>query len=334
MPITRRIRKNSVPVIILAGFLGAGKTTIVNHVLRSAVGSKIAIIVNDFGDVNIDSLLITGHSEKKMELTNGCICCQVGDGELNETFEAITTGVNQPDAILIEASGLAEPEDIAKLVVMSSNQTIAYGGTVYAVDALNYQKTKQQHPTIIDHIKTADLIALTKVESVKEQSCTQLIDELRQYTSAPIVPVEQGKLSPSLLFDIPEQSDTQLSLLQQPHDHTHHHLHDEYQSVTFKTDQPLAPEKFKQMMNNLPTGVYRAKGILYFGINGLEQKFIMQAVGRRWDMYSDEWGRDETPRTEIVFIGHDFDKAAVKESAAATVGDSDEMLDFQRYRLR
>src|SRR5690606_4792159 len=119
-----------------------------------------------------------------------------------------------------------------------------------------------------------------------------------------IVAVKCGELAPELLFDIPKRPVMQPSLLQQ--DDEHQHLHNDYQSLTFETVKPIDSEKFKAYMNRLPRGVYRVKGIVYFGMAGYEQKFVVQAVGGRWDMYAEEWGEGETPSTMLVLIGAEF----------------------------
>lgn len=328
--LNRRARKNTTPVIILAGFLGAGKTTVLNHLLRTTT-AKIAVIVNDFGSINIDSLLITSRVEEKIELSNGCLCCSLGDGEFEETLETILTGVNRPDAIVIEASGLAEPEDMAKMVVLSQNESVAYGGTVYVVDAVNVDGTRKKHPEVKEHLSMADLVALTKTEQLNDEKINKVEAEIGELTSAPIVSAPHGQIAPELLFDIPPQTNAQLSLLQQPEHHHHQHLHDVYTTVTFEASEPLAPEKFKHYMDNLPDGVYRAKGIVDFGLNGYGKKFAVQAVGKRWDMYAEDWRSNEAPRTSFVLIGTDFDTTAALDDLQTTVGDSMEMLDMRRY---
>lgn len=325
----RRAAKDTTPVIILAGFLGAGKTTILNHVLKEAVGARLAVIVNDFGAVNIDSLLITAQTDRKLELTNGCVCCSVGDGELEETLDMALSA--KPDAVIIEASGLAEPEDLARLIVLSPNKRLAYGGMVYVVDGVKYDETLQKHPALVRHLDVADLVVVTKTEHVTKHHVDEFLKELAMRTHAPIVTVQRGELAPELLFDIPKRDEVQLSLLQQGDGHSHHHLHDEYQTMTFETSDPIDLVKFKVFMNHPPRGVYRIKGIVYFGVAGYEQKFVVQAVGNKWDMYAEEWSKDEAPRTLLVAIGSSFNIDEALQSLAASVGEAQEFLDLRRY---
>lgn len=329
MVLTRQVRKDTTPVIVLAGFLGSGKTTILNHILRSAVGARVAVIVNDFGAVNIDSLLIASQTDRKLELTNGCICCSMDGGELDEALDATLEA--KPDVVIVEASGLAEPEDIVRLIILSPNKAIAYGGLVYVVDAVEHEESVGEHQELIRHIGSADLLVVTKAEQVPEQRIDELIKEITQLTSSPIIPVERGELVPELLFDIPTRDLVQPSLLQQNSGQPYHHLHDEYQSTTFEAEDPVHPQKFKEFMNKPPGGVFRMKGIIYFGMAGYEQKFIVQAVGKRWDMYAEEWNEGEVPYTRFVVIGKDFDAEAVHAQLRTTIGKGTVMLDIQRY---
>lgn len=326
--LTRRARKDTIPVIILAGFLGSGKTTVLNHILRTAAGARIAVIVNDFGAINIDSQLIAARTDHMLELTNGCICCGVDNGELDEALDAAVAST--PDAVIIEASGLAEPRDIARLVIVSQNKKIGYGGLVYLVDGVNYHETVGRDRRMSEHPKVADLVVITKLEQVTDAARKDLIAELSEKTKAPIVPVKHGELAPELLFDIPEHSSMQLSLLEQDKER-HVHLHETYQSMVFRTTQPIDPEKFKNFMNRLPKNIYRIKGMVYFGMAGYEQKFILQAVGGRWDMYIEQWGENELPATTLVLIGTEYNENKVRLELENTTGEGVDMIDIRRY---
>lgn len=326
--LVRKARKGTTPVILLAGFLGAGKTTVLNHILLNAQGTRIAVLVNDFGSINIDSLLIATKSDTKLELTNGCICCALDGGEVDEALEAALA--EKPDVIIIEASGLAEPEDMARLVLLSSNQKIGYGGMVYVVDALNYRGTLEKNPKVAEHVTFADVIAVTKVEQTGYEEAEKLKAELEPQTTAPIVLVENGELPPRLLFDIPERMYAQPLLAWQGSDERQH-LHIDYTTVTFETDKPLDFEKFKAFMNRPPHGLYRMKGFIYFGVAGFEQKFVLQSVGKRWDMYAEAWGEAESPGTTLVLIGSSLDGKVVQERLTKTIGESGTTIDIERY---
>lgn len=307
---------DKIPVIILAGFLGSGKTTLLNHLLRQSNGRKIGVIVNDFGDVNIDSLLVSKQTDDTMELSGGCICCQVGEGGLDETLESFAHPGSTIDAIIIEASGIAEPADIRKLILYSRNRMVTLGGVVYVVDGANFADTSTAHPEIIDHISAADLLVLSKTDRLTPANQHQITTTLRRHTtSAPIIPVTHGALPLELLLDLPAHDmDEQLRLTPPDDQHDHAHLHGKFSSVSFTTTKPLSPRAFTACLDALPANVYRLKAILYYGMKGFEQKIIIHKVGRHITQMAEEWKGYETPATHIVAIGIEIDEASLRQS--------------------
>ena len=333
--------ENTTPVIILAGFLGAGKTTLLNHLLRHNNGQQIGVIVNDFGEVNIDSLLVSKQTENTMELSGGCICCQLGDSDLEESLSMFAHAGSTTDVVIIEASGIAEPVDLKKLILYSPNKNVRLGGVVYVIDAVNFAKTAQQHPEICDHVRTSDLLVVNKTDIATE---TQLADCLAQIhklnPDAPIVRTAQGKLNPELLFDHAEKEAQQLTLgaapSNEPHDHTH--LHDSFTSVSFHSKKPLSPKHVQDMLAKLPTNIFRLKGVLYYGMKGFEQKVVLHKVGQHLTQRAEEWHSHETPASDIVAIGVDLDKTAVQKLLQNCIDPSpdnitpDDMIDIMRLK--
>lgn len=118
-----------IPVVVLAGFLGAGKTTLLNNLLRGARGTRIGVMVNDFGDIGIDAMSVAGQVGSTVSLGNGCLCCAVDASELDEYLEVLTRPESRLDVIVIEASGLAEPQELVRMVLASENGRIVYGGS-------------------------------------------------------------------------------------------------------------------------------------------------------------------------------------------------------------
>lgn len=326
--ITRPLRKDAVPVILVAGFLGAGKTTFINALLRSASGVRIAVIVNDFGATNIDSLLIASQADRKLELTNGCVCCSMENGDLEEALAAVLESM--PDVILIEASGIAEPEEVMRLLLLSPNKSIGYGGMLYLLDGLNYQKVFAKYRRLSTHITSADMVIITKTELMPDAEVATQLASVQTMTQAPIVHAGDGMIAPELLFDIPKRKDLQPLLLQQDADHNNH-LHHLFQTMTFTTKQPLRFEALKQLLDTPLAGVYRIKGVVYFGAAGYMQKFILQYVGGRWDMYCEEWSDADAPATTLVVIGTSFDERAIIQKIRDCQGEGSVMLDIDRY---
>lgn len=334
---------DAIPVIILAGFLGAGKTTALNHILRSSNGQRLGVIVNDFGEVNIDALLVSKQTENTMELSGGCICCQMSDGGLDETLQTFAHPGSTIDAILIEASGIAEPSDLRKLILYSSNKHISMNGVVYFVDAANIRQQLIDHPDIAHHIAAADLLVLNKVDLVGDDELAEIEATLRTHNeSAIITRTTNGVVAPELLFDAHHtESNEQLSLASaepDDHEHNHQHLHDRFTSISFSTTKPLSPKRVEAFLANLPTTVYRLKGIVYYGMKGFEQKIVIHKVGAHLRQTAEEWRGHETPSTQLVAIGMAIDEAALRSAFEACIDpnpddiSADDMVDIMRLK--
>ncbi|NLA42806.1 GTP-binding protein [Candidatus Saccharibacteria bacterium] len=328
-----------IPVIILAGFLGSGKTTLLNHLLRHNNGQKIGVIVNDFGEANIDTLLVNRQTENTMELSGGCICCQVGDGDLEESLSMFAHPGSTTDVVIIEASGIAEPVDLKKLILYSPNKTVRLGGVVYVVDAANLIDTIKDHEDIKQHIKAADLLILNKIDIASRnqlESSLKLLKELNSNT--PIVQTSHGAIDSRLLFDQNPNEDKQLKLIAQSNDEHHKHLHDNFSSVNFHSNKPLSPKRFSNFIKNLPPEVYRLKGVIYYGMKGFEQKIIIHKVGNHISQHAEEWRSYEDPASDIVAIGIEIDTKLLNKRLAKCIDPSpdeiraDDMVDIMRLK--
>jgi G3E family GTPase len=123
-----------IPVVVLAGFLGSGKTTLLNHLLRTSGGTRIGVVVNDFGRINIDAFAVSAQVDSMVSLSNGCLCCAVDGTELDAMLEKLASA--DLDVIVIEASGLAEPSTLVRMVLQAPG--VEYGGLIYVVDAVEF----------------------------------------------------------------------------------------------------------------------------------------------------------------------------------------------------
>ncbi|WP_216897620.1 CobW family GTP-binding protein, partial [Nocardia alni] len=185
-----------IPVLIVAGFLGAGKTTLLNHLLRQRQ-ARIGVVVNDFGAVNIDALLVAGQVDAMVSLGNGCVCCAVDISELDEMFTRLAQPSNRIDVIVVEASGLAEPRNLIRMVIASDNSRIRYGGLIEVVDAEHFEDSREQHPELASHLRLADLVVLNKADRVPSARLDLLRHELGEL--APGVPLHattHGRIDP------------------------------------------------------------------------------------------------------------------------------------------
>lgn len=349
----------SIPVVVVAGFLGSGKTTLLNHLLHNNGGTRIGVIVNDFGSVNIDAMMVAGQVDSMMALSNGCMCCAVDVSDMDAMLDRLAHRTSEIDVIVVEASGLAEPRNMIRLVLGSENPYITYGGLVMLVDGAEYQASRERHPELDQHIAIADLVVLNKTDRIGgDEHDTLLSDVCRINPRAAVVSTVHGRVDPGLLFDRAPRPEPrpgeQLSFDEllvddgtrghcdsdppDPADHADH-FHAMYQSVTFTSEWPMHPRRLVRFLEKQPAGVYRIKGYVYFGVPGHQQKYLLQVVGDHIAFHPQRWERGEGRRTELVVIGTDLDAESVDavldactEPEAEGLG-SDTMMGVHRYTV-
>ncbi|MTE21355.1 GTP-binding protein [Streptomyces sp. TRM43335] len=331
-----------IPVLVLAGFLGAGKTTLLNHLLAHSGGTRIGVVVNDFGSIEIDAMTVAGQVDSMVSLGNGCLCCAVDTGDLDEMLGRLARPSAGIDVIVVEASGLAEPATLVRMILAGEEENVVYGGLVEVVDAAEFEATRARHPEIDRHLGIADLVVLNKADRVGDAERAALTDELRRLCrGAPVVPAVHGRVDPELLFDRQERRDDgngfrQLSLedvwaevREAEHgrgDGGHDgHPHTAYQSVEFTTDEPMDPRRLMDFLDGRPDGLYRIKGFVHFGVPGHRERFGVHAVGRFLRFDPGPWGPGEPRLTRLVLIGSGIDAEAVrKELASCTAAGAPE----------
>ncbi|NUT52066.1 MAG: GTP-binding protein [Saccharothrix sp.] len=311
-----------IPVIVVAGFLGSGKTTLLNHLLGGSRGTRIGVVVNDFGAIGIDAMSVAGQVDSTVSLGNGCLCCAVDVEELDAMLARLDSLV---DVIVIEASGLAEPQAMARMVLASGNPRLAYGGLVLLVDAAEFPED------LARHLRVADLVVLNKVDRVADAAA--LVAEIERIEpGVPVVRSSFGRVDPALLFDPrPRERSGQLSfedLLDEEHDHVR------YDSVEF-TGGALDPVRLMAFLDARPKGLYRIKGFVRFDVPGHRQRFGVHTVGAFLRFERSAWPGPR--RTELVLIGAGLDVAAVRRDLAAcevtaeSAVDPQSMLEVLRY---
>ncbi|MFH9197620.1 CobW family GTP-binding protein [Streptomyces anulatus] len=336
-------RTPQIPVVVLAGFLGSGKTTLLNHLLRNRAGTRIGVIVNDFGAIEIDAMTVSGQVGSTVSLGNGCLCCAVDASELDTFLETLTRPSARLDVIVIEASGLAEPQELVRMLLASDNPHILYGGLVEVVDAAEFGRTRQRHPEIDRHLAVADLVVLNKTDRVGEAERERLRAVVAELSGpAAVISAVHGRIDPELLFDPalrPDHEDkvrqlTFEDLLREeaPDGHEGHeghddHLHASYESVDFTSDIPMDPRRFMEFLDSRPDGLYRIKGFADFGAGDRDNTYALHAVGRFLRFVPRPWARGEQRLTQLVMIGAGIDAEALSAGLAACRADGAERAD-------
>ncbi|MBY4574804.1 cobalamin biosynthesis protein CobW [Gordonia paraffinivorans] len=327
-----------VPVIVVAGFLGSGKTTLLNHLLRTAgaSGTRLGVLVNDFGAVNIDALLVSAQADGAVSLGNGCMCCTVDADGLEDALVSLVRPGAGIDAIVIEASGIAEPKALIRMVTAVADPRLRYGGLVYVVDAANIDAVRAEHPEIDSHIAIADLILVNKADLIADDARRRveaLVGQLNPTAAA--IPTTQARIDPALLFDVDEAAPDeprsgQLTLdellLEEAAESHHEHLHAGYESVSFHSGEPLHPRRLARFLERPPAGCFRIKGIVHFDVPRYRQKFVVHGVGGFIRVERESW-EGATPATELVAIGRGMDRDAVLAELEDVVTRSDDPAD-------
>ena len=320
--------------MVLAGFLGAGKTTLLNHLLSTAGDARIGVVVNDFGAVGIDAMRLAGQAGGIVGLGNGCLCCEVGEDGVGALLDRLAARRGELDAVVIEASGIAEPGTLVQLVLDAVGRHLVFGGLVEVVDAAEFLTVRGRHPRLDRHVGLADLVVLNKVDRVDPGTLWQVRRLCREANPrAPIVPVRDGAVDPEL---VPGR---QLMLGEDVDGHAEH-LHAGYDSVSFVCDEPLDASRLQAVLDARPAGLYRIKGSVRFAAAPARDRWDLHTVGRYVRFRRTRWDAGEPRRTTLVLIGTGLERGAVETQLRGCVADDasrtdpDALLPVLRYAER
>jgi G3E family GTPase len=301
-----------VPVTILTGFLGAGKTTLLNRILNGEHGLRVAVLVNDFGSINIDADLVVGVEEDVVSLANGCICCTMRD-DLAEAVTSVIERPERPEYILLEASGVADPSGIA-ITFLNPNlrERVRLDSITCVVDADQVFAAPEQMELKIRQVAFSDMVLLNKVDLVDDAQHAKIREWLDKW-------LHRYRLIQAVRCDVPLEILLSVGRFDPSqmgsgsaiaggcsdgncgHDHNHHNP-SKFGTWSFETDRPLSLEALRTAASKLPANIYRAKGVVYSS-DAPERRAVLQVVGKRVDIsLQDEWG-DRPRRTRIVTIG-------------------------------
>lgn len=332
-----------IPATVITGFLGAGKTTLVRHLMENAGGKRIALIINEFGDLGVDREILAacgveGCSEETIvELANGCICCTVAD-EFLPTMEALVNRADPPDHIVIETSGLALPKPLVKafhwpeirhkvtvdgvVAVIDANATAAgrFADDLEAVQAQREADDSLDHDNPLEEVFTdqllcADMILLNKADLLDEPGLNALEADLKSRVrpGVHLVPTAHGKVDPAVLLGLDKAAEDDLDARPSHHDGDDDHDHDDFD--TFFVDlgevEDLDSLEARLLAAIRDHDILRVKGFL--NVPGKPMRHLVQAVGPRLDRYYDRpWKEGETRASRLVVIGqHGLDQAAI-----------------------
>lgn len=336
-----------VPVTIVTGFLGAGKTTLISHLIRNAGGRRLAIIVNEFGTLGVDGDILKScaipncPAENIVELANGCICCTVAD-DFVPTVEALLRLDPRPDHILIETSGLALPKPLLKafdwpairsritvdgVIALADAEAVADGRFAPNVAALDAQRAADpsiDHETPLsevfeDQLACADIVLLTKADLAGPEGVAAarkvIADEIRR--PLPVIELTDGIIDPRVILGLSAAAEDDLDARPSHHDNDADHEHDDFNSIVIELGEIADPTDLTRRIEALAryNSILRVKG--YASVASKPMRLLVQAVGARVRIqYDRPWRDGELRATRLVVIA-ERDRLAVDMVHAA-----------------
>ncbi|MCE5975032.1 cobalamin biosynthesis protein CobW [Sinirhodobacter sp. WL0062] len=342
-----------IPVTVITGFLGAGKTTLIRHLMANPQGKKLAVLVNEFGTVGVDGEILRQCADENcpdeniVELANGCICCTVAD-DFIPTIEALMARPTRPDHILIETSGLALPKPLLKafdwpairsritvdgVIALADAEAVAAGRFAPDVEAVNAQREADDsidHETPLsevfeDQIACADIVLLSKADLAGEAglSAARSVIEAEAPRKLPILPLTEGVIDPKVILGLGAAAEDDLAARPSHHDDHGDHEHDDFDTVVIELPEVADPARLVAAIERLAReqNILRVKG--HVAVSGKPMRLLVQAVGERVRHQFDRpWGTD-TRRTALVVIAEHDDvnedaiRAVLMEGVAA-----------------
>lgn len=344
-----------IPATVITGFLGSGKTTMIRNLLENANGKRIALIINEFGDLGVDGGILKGcgietcREEDVIELNNGCICCTVAD-DFIPTMTKLLDRADRPDHIVIETSGLALPQPLVAAFNWPEIKTqVTVDGVVTVIDAAavaegrfadDHDKVDAQRAAdeSLDHespleelfedqIHAADLIVLNKADLIDSSRLESVKADVAERSARRVnmVPASFGKLGADVLLGLGVGTEDDIANRKSHHEihHAdgHEHDHDEFESFVVEAGSVANPKLFADKLKAVIAehDILRLKG--FVDVPGKPMRLVVQAVGPRIEHYFDRpWGKDEARSTRLVVIGlHDIDEAVIAKAVKDAV---------------
>nr|WP_027843604.1 GTP-binding protein [Mastigocoleus testarum] len=319
-----KYHKHKTPVTIITGFLGSGKTTTMNHILTNRRNLKVAVLVNEFGDINIDSQLLVSIDRDMVQLSNGCICCTINASLIDAVNKVLES--QDIDYIVIETTGLAEPIPLMMTFLSSELSNVTRLDSILTViDAEGFTNNYFESEIALNQIIYGDIILLNKTDLVSEAKLQNIENYIHSVkVGARILRTQHGQVALPLILDVgnnhtknitstnPTSKNLNFTSLQHSlvnSSHVNRLKENDFMSVSFQSDQPLVIEKFTKFLDEqLPETVFRAKGIIWY--QGSKLRHIFQLSGKRCNFQRDKW--KDSPSNQLVFIGRNLDANKIK----------------------
>ena len=287
------------PVTLVTGFLGSGKTTLVNHILSNRRGVRAAVLVNELGAIGIDNDLIVAAEGGMIELTNGCICCSTNNDLLDSIVRVLSR--DEPvDHIIVETTGVADPLPVALTFLRPEfREALRLDAIVAVADAEQFSLDLFDGIASRNQLRHADAILLNKCDRVGAERLGAVEEKIRALNAeARLVRTTRSAVALPLILDVE---------LFRPRPAGHHHAHlddDGFVSLSFESDRPFSVRRFQAFLDTgRPAGLFRGKGFLWLAETG--KRYVFHLVGERFTLEEDD--RDAAGANRLVLIGRDLD---------------------------
>lgn len=304
---------NKVPITLITGFLGSGKTTLINHIISKNKDFKIGVILNEFGDVALESNFLKPKDEEVVEIPNGCMCCVAKKDFIGALDKVIQY---QPDTeyIIIEASGISDPLQI--LLTFYSplvKEKFRLDSILCVVDFLNYDYTMDNYDIASEQIATSDIILLSKTQQGDLENIERVKSAVLGLNSKARILIADEQLELDLIMDTFKFD----YKIYQGKEIEHHpeHLHENITDLFYKTKNPFNYNKLINLYKNLDKSIIRSKGFVNFkDAPVVDKKYLIQYVGGRMDLTYDEWDNNELRESALLFVGKEFNRETLLSS--------------------
>ncbi len=310
-----------IPVSIITGFLGSGKTTLLNHILKNKQDLRVAVLVNEFGDIDIDSQLLISIEEDMVQLNNGCICCSINDGLVEAVYRVLAAD-KKIDYLVIETTGIADPFPIILTFLATELRELTRIDSILTVvDAETFSPNHFDSEAALKQIAFADLILLNKTDLVSGERLREVESNIKLIKEgAKILHTEYGQVPLPLILDVgltPVAEYSQPQKYLSKHEHHNHHKYqsehlenDGFVAVSFESYLPIDVFKFEEFIEDISGNLFRAKGILW--LDDIEFRHIFQMSGNRYTLEADETCLKPN-KNQLVFIGRHLDNNQIRD---------------------